>query len=76
MRIPLHVLAMLGNAPTLPSREGPPTLKLQGDPHQRSRRSGRTRGCPTCPVCRVTLSRGDCLNRMCANFCANFLEAR
>lgn len=27
-----------------------------------------SKNAPTCPACRVTLSHGDCRNRMCASF--------
>ena len=45
------------------------TPSIRRDPHQRSHgNKGRTSGAPTCPACRVTLSHGECLNRMCDNF--------
>ena len=42
--------------------------EIQPEVYQRSYRKGRTRGAPVCRSCRVTLSQGDCLNRMCKRF--------
>ena len=69
-RLPIGLLGLLASGPIL-SRDFPPTMDvavLKGDDHQRSHRSGRTRGALSCPSCRVTLSRGECLNRMCRKF--------
>jgi hypothetical protein len=61
-------LTLNAGSPTLDRRDTPPKIVDPEYLRKPSRGKYKPSSGVQCPECRVTLSKGDCLNRMCKRF--------
>jgi hypothetical protein len=67
MRMPLSLIGLLAGGIAMPSSRPDPPI-LRPEPPRYRGRYRNTKGGARCTECGVTLSRKECLNRMCKNF--------